>query len=212
VNDRAILFVDGNNWYHGLKAAGVRDQLRLDWTRIAQKLVSGRTWLETRYYIGEVKQQGNARLYADHRRFASGFLAADSRHSIHYGRLEQRNVPSEAAAELAEYLGGLRTKIDPVVYKELVALAHRHRQSVVRVEKAVDVMLAVDMVTLCCDKAYDSAYVLSADGDFTHAAAFVRSRGCKVFAVAARNGNQLRNVVNTFIRLDPDWFSSLYKS
>jgi hypothetical protein len=29
--DRALLFVDGNNWYHSLKEIGVRDRSRLDY-------------------------------------------------------------------------------------------------------------------------------------------------------------------------------------
>lgn len=65
--NRAILFVDGNNWYHGLRRAGVVDQARLDHAKIAAKLVGPRTWIETRYYIGQVSQSGNSQLYADQR-------------------------------------------------------------------------------------------------------------------------------------------------
>jgi hypothetical protein len=55
------------------------------------------------------------------------------------------------------------------------------------------------------------AYVLSADGDYTHAVEFVRSLGKKVFAVAATPGAQLKNVVDAFIRVDVAWFNDCYK-
>ena len=54
VPDRAIVFIDGNNWYHGLKASGVRDLGRLDYARISRKLAGPRLWTATRYYIGRV--------------------------------------------------------------------------------------------------------------------------------------------------------------
>lgn len=208
--ERAILFVDGNNWYHGLKGAGVRDQLRLDWVRIATKLVGPRQWIGTRYYIGEVRQQGDPALYANQRRFQSLFVKAHANHSMHFGRLETRPVQSEAAKELLQYLGALKVRLPQDVYKELVDIGQRHRQSHMRVEKAVDVMLAVDMVAMACDQNYDVAYVLSADGDYTHAVEFTRSRGCKVYAVSASPGAQLAKVVNSFVRIDASWFDGLY--
>lgn len=71
-------------------------------------------------------------------------------------------------------------------------------------------MLAVDLVVMAQQNAYDTAYILSADGDYTHAAQFVRSLGKKVFAVAASNGAQLAAVVNKFIRRDATWFVDCY--
>ena len=79
------------------------------------------------------------------------------------------------------------------------------------VEKAVDVMLAVDLVVMAQQDQYDTAYILSADGDYTHAAQFVRSLGKKVFAVAPTNGAQLAAAVNKFIHIDASWFTDCYK-
>jgi hypothetical protein len=112
VDCRAILFVDGSNWYHGLRAEGVTNQMQLSWVKIAQKLTSPRVWTGVRYYIGEVQQQGNPLLYANQRRFISRFRAEDTRMSVHFGRLETRWQESDAAADLAEYLGRLKTRID----------------------------------------------------------------------------------------------------
>lgn len=208
--DRAVVFVDGNDWYHSLREAGVTDQLRLNHAKIALKLAGPRTWAATRYYVGQVPQAGNKQLYADQRRFIAKLQATDSRISVHLGRLEQRPVKSEAAEELIRYLAALRVRIDSGVYRELLDLGHRHRQATTLVEKAVDVMLAVDMVVLAERDELDTAYLLSADGDFTPAVNAVRSHGKKVFAVSAGHGAQLAAVVNAFIHVDAGWFDDCY--
>jgi uncharacterized LabA/DUF88 family protein len=207
---RALLFIDGNNWYHGLKNAECGDLGRLDFGRIAKKLVGPRSWVGSRYYIGQVRQTGNRNLYAEQRRFLDAFRAADARHSVHLGRLEPRPTKSPAAEELLAYLGGLQTRLEPQVYQDLVAIGDRHRRAEVMVEKAVDVMLAVDLVVLAARNEFDAAYLLSADGDFTHAASVVREHGKKVFAVSAGNGAQLARAVDSFIRIDRAWLADCY--
>jgi uncharacterized LabA/DUF88 family protein len=206
VADRAILFIDGNNWYHALRSAGLDDLGKLDYAKISEKLIGPREWVGTRYYIGQVKQQLNTRLYADQRRFLMGLRSTDARITVHLGRLEPRPAKNEAAEELATYLGGLTTRIEAGVYQDLLALAQRHRRSKVFVEKAVDVMVAVDMVLLAAQNRYDAAYVLSADGDLTPAVDAVRAVGKKVYVASAGYGAQLRAAANTFIRLPPSWF------
>ncbi len=211
-SERAVLFIDGNNWYHGIKEAGVVNSARLDYCKIAKKLVgTARPWTASRYYIGRVTQAWSQQLVADQRRFIASYEGADARNSVHYGRLEPRAVRSEAAYELLAYLGALKTKIDPAVYQDLVSIGNRHKAAHTQVEKAVDVMLAVDLVVMAQRNEFDTAYILSADGDFTHAAQFVRTSGKKVFAAAATSGAQLAKVVNSFIRLNKAWFTDCYK-
>lgn len=206
VPDRAVLFVDGNNWYHSLVNAGVTGRLHLDYVKIAAKLVGPRTWLGTRYYVGKVSQRGNVRLYADQRRFEALFTQSDARHTFHYGRLEPRTVESEAAKVLERYLHNLTTRIDGTVFKELMEIAKAHRKTTVMAEKAVDVNLAVDLVTMAQRDEYDTAYLLSADGDFTPAVAAARGLGKKVFAVSPDHGHQLAGAVDSFIHIKADWF------
>ena len=155
--DRAVLFVDGNNWYHSLVSLGLPDLIRLDYARISEKLTGPRTWIATRYYIGEVHQQGNSRLYAGQRRFLAHLTSTNPRISSHLGRLETRVVRNKAALELRRYLSGLTVRIEPGVYRDLMEMARRHTTSEVVVEKAVDVMLAVDMVTMGERNEFDAA-------------------------------------------------------
>lgn len=217
--ERAILFIDGNNWYHGIKHSGVDHLRQLSYPKIAAKLVGpAREWIGTRYYIGRMNQAWSVQLAADQRSFLAAFEASDgARPSVHYGRLEIRDVVSDAADELATYLGSLKTQIDPKVFQDLQSISQRYKTSKTQVEKAVDVMLAVDLVTMAQQNKFDTAYILSADGDYTHAADYVRGvvgpdgTNKKVFAAAASSGAQLAKVVNSFIRLQKPWFADVYK-
>ncbi|MYD69248.1 MAG: NYN domain-containing protein [Acidobacteria bacterium] len=133
--DRAVLFIDGNNWYHELKEHGV---------------------------------------YRDQRQFLAGLERTDPRITTHLGRLEERPEDNPAARELLHYLANLPQRIDSDVYRHLMQIGKTHRRQTVTVEKAVDVMLAVDLVVMAERDEFDAAYVLSRDGDFTPAVAAVR--------------------------------------
>lgn len=208
--DRAVLFIDGNNWYHALRDHGVINQKRLDYARISEKLTGPRDWLGTRYYVGRVQQPGNTRLYAEQRQFLAQLEQTDGRISTHLGRLEQRPDDNPAARELLSYLANLPRRIDSDVYRGLMRIATGHRRQTVTIEKAVDVMLAVDLVVMAERDEFDAAYVLSADGDFTPAVAAVRANEKKVYAVSMQRGRQLAATANSFITLPRDWFDDCY--
>lgn len=106
---------------------------------------------------------------------------------------------NEFAQEIKRYLANLTVKIDPAVYKHLVACVTKHEHATVTVEKGVDVMLAVDMVRMADRNEYDVAYLLAADGDYTPAAKAVMEAGKKVFAAAIEPGAQLAKVVYKYI-------------
>jgi uncharacterized LabA/DUF88 family protein len=212
VVDRALLFIDGNNWFHALCGVGVEDRARLDYKRISEKLVGPREWIGTRYYIGQVTQQQGDKVYAQQRGFLAKIQNTDARISVHLGRIEPRTTANDAAKELREYLGTLKTKIDPAIYADLSEIAKRHSSTVVFVEKAVDVHLAIDFVTLALKDAYDAAYLLTADGDYTPAVDAVRSLGKKVYAACPLPGAQLAKAVNSFIRIEPSWFDDCYSA
>lgn len=209
--ERAIVFIDGNNWFHGLEKKGVDRRLALNYAKISEKLVLYRDWIATRYYIGQVDQRQGAGVYANQRRFVSKLQQADARISVHFGRIEPRVQRDDAAKELVAYLANLKQKIDPVVYKALLEIGKRHAQITVWKEKAVDVMLAVDMVVMAIDNKYDVAYILSADGDYTSAVDYVRqSLHKKVFAASPLRGAKLADRVNSFISLQRAWFADCY--
>jgi uncharacterized LabA/DUF88 family protein len=209
--DRALVFIDGNNWYHALCEVGVEDRARLDYKKISEKLLGPREWGGTRYYIGQISQEYNPALYGQQRSFLASLESTDRRISVHLGRIEPRTASNDAAKELREYLGKLAIKIDTSVFAELNAIAKRHSQTTIFVEKAVDVYLAVDLVSLAISDAYDAAYLLTADGDYTPAVEAVRKLGKKVYAACPLSGAQLAKAVNSFIHLQRDWFDDCYR-
>lgn len=207
---KAILFIDGNNWYHSLKNIDVFDPARLDYRKISQKIIGRRNWVGTRYYIGQVVQSGNKKLYADQRQFTASLQATDRRISVHFGRLEQRPVKDPTAEKLRRYLAELPRTIDREIYQRLSAIAKAKKTTII-VEKAVDVMIAVDLVTMAMRGEYDAAYLLSADGDFTPAARAVKAIGRKIYAASPAHGAQLASAVDSFIPLDRAWFLDCYR-
>lgn len=211
VADRAVIFIDGNNWFHGLCNIGVENRSLLDYAKISEKLVGPREWLETRYYIGQINQKDNSALYAGQRSFLASLKATDSRISVHLGRIERRTESNEAATELAVYLKNNGASLAPGVFSDLNEIARKHSEVTVFVEKAVDVFLAVDLVTMALANAYDAAYVLSADGDYTPAVEAVRRLSKKVYAASCLPGARLAGVVNSFIRLEREWFDDCYR-
>ena len=111
--DRAVVFIDGNNWFHSLKNIGVADRGRLNYGKISKRLIGPRDWVGTRYYIGRVRQKPDKALYAAQRRFLSSLNATDKRITFHLGRLEPRRVDDPAANVLRKYLANLSTRIEP---------------------------------------------------------------------------------------------------
>lgn len=63
-------------------------------------------------------------------------------------------------------------------------------------------------MTMAFRHEYETAYLLSADGDFTPAVTAVRGLGKKVFAVSLGPGAKLAGAVDSYIRLRREWFRS----
>ncbi|MCY4281607.1 MAG: NYN domain-containing protein [Gammaproteobacteria bacterium] len=202
---RAIIFIDGNNFYHGMKKEGL-SSIELDYAQFSRKLVINREWLETRYYIGRVKQEGDTTRYQKQQKFLHQLKTFDK---VNYflGRVERREMKG-ASKKLNKWLNALPNRpdvsISPKIVEELRRVASI--DSVTWVEKAVDVMIATDMVSMAHENKYDIAYLLSADGDFTHAIKKVRDAGCKILVASPVPGYQISKAADSFIRLDRKFF------
>lgn len=210
-SDRAVVFVDGNNWYHFLRAAGVARPMQLSYSRISEKLVGPRQWLATRYYIGALKQDWNPRDYANQRAFLSLIRKDDPRITVHLGRLERRMYENPLARELRAYLESPSVAIAKDVRDHLRALAAAHAKVATLKEKAVDIMLARDLLEHAMTDRFDAAYLLSADGDFTPVVETIRHRGKKLYVASPGYSSQLRQAANAFITLDEAWFADCYR-
>lgn len=209
--DRAILFVDGSNWYHALREKGVRDTMDLDYAAISKKLAGPRTWVATRYYGVTLDQPSDPVLYANNRRFLSLIESDDPRVSVHLGRVEPRPVDNPLADELDVFLRANGQTLSRPTHAHLATLVRRYRSLPNWVEKGVDVALAVDLYRLAQEDTYDAAYLLSADGDYVPAVRLVRGMGKKVYGASPNFCSALDNACNSFIPLPGSWFADCYR-
>jgi len=211
--NRCILFIDGNNWYHGLKAIAV-DSGWLDYRKVADKLLLGRELRQIRYYVGKVS--GNLQRSRSQARFLER-LRSQGIH-IELGRIERNKRSPDnnpVVSKLKALLDDVRDSLPEDAVYRFDALCSEPIPYLT--EKQVDVSIAVDLVEMAHRDEYDTAYLFSADGDFVPAVKAVRRLNKKVFAVGAssperRHGRQLEAAANTFIPLKRDWFaeSNLY--
>lgn len=206
---KAIIFIDGSNFYHGMKKKGL-SSMELDYTQFSRKLVLDRRWIETRYYVGRVKQEGDVTAYQKQQKFLHQLKNFENV-SYFLGRLERRQMNS-SGKKLKRWLDALPRRPDVSILPEIVEELRRVASidSVTWVEKAVDVMIATDMVSMAYENKYDIAYLLSADGDFTHAIKKVRDTGRKVFVASPVPGNEISKAADTFIPLNSSFFDGCW--
>ena len=205
---RSTVFVDGNNWYHGLRSLGL-DSGDLDYQRLAKKLLMGRRLQEIRYYVGKVSGD-LPRVRAQERSLAA---LRQQGVVVELGRIERNLMPAgrnPLAARLRQLLAAERDAVPPGFAEQLDALCAASIPYFV--EKQVDVRIAVDMVGMAYRSAYDVAYLLSADGDFVPAVREVQRQGKRVFAASPSKGHQLGQVVDAFVDLPRSWFHGLYRA
>ena len=202
---RAILFIDGNNFYHGMKSLGL-SSVNLNYKKFSQKLILSREWVETRYYIGQVKREGDLTRYSKQRKFLAMLNKLD-RINYFLGRVESRSS-KDVAKKLTRWLDSLSERLDVTVSKQVISQLRgiANTESTQYVEKAVDVMIATDMVSMAYENKYDVAYLLSADGDFTPAVKKAREIGRKVFVASPLPGYQISQVADIFIPLTREFF------
>ncbi len=188
----------------GLSANG------LNYSKFSQKHVKDREWIETRFYIGKLKQghdQETQKLYAGQRKFLL-MLEKQKKVKICLGRMEHHFAKNTA--------NGLDSWLDNIPkFKEREAVPSWAKQKLrniadkeisVWTEKAVDVNIAIDMVSMAHEDKYDVAYLLSADGDFTPAVQKARDIGKKVFVLSPAHGSELAQAANVFIPLQKENF------
>lgn len=134
-----MLFIDGSNFYHGLKKNF--GTTRIKFVGFSKYLRSGRKLVSIEYYNAPLSQQLNPVSYAGQQRFFEAIK-----------RLPELNL-------------------------HLVKLVKRFditKQNQVIVEKGLDVMLAVHMFKHAISDNYDTAILVSGDGDFAPAIEIIR--------------------------------------
>ncbi len=204
---RAILLIDGNNWYHGLKKIGIQST-DLEYRKVAEKLLQhNRRLIEICYYVGKVF--GDRMRVRRQKNFLKVLRLQGVKISL--GRIEKHEIfpkDNPTARNLKNIINQHRDYIRADILAELTHLCAITIPTYT--EKQVDVQIAVDLLSMAQRDEYDTAYLLSADGDFVPAVKEAKRVGKCVFAVSASTGRQLGSAVNDFIRLRHDWFLNCY--
>ena len=138
--DRVIVFIDGSNLYHGLKEA--LKHARVDFQRLCSLLCGPqRRLVHVHYYSVPLRQADDPTGYAAQQRFFSQ-LRKIPYFTIHLGRLVDREREESCPGCSVKYI---------VKYQK---------------EKGVDVQIACHMLAFAFDNQYDTAILVSQDGDF----------------------------------------------
>ena len=202
---RAFLFIDGSNFYHAARDIGIATG-DLDYQALAHKLILARQLAGIRYYVGKVS--GDVSRIASQGKFLNGIRAQGV--DVVLGRIERRMLAPDKnplITGLENLIAANRANLSDPLLRRLQELCEIKLPQYT--EKRVDVSIAVDMVTMAWADQFDTAYLLSADGDFVPAVDAVGSRGKKVFAASPVVGRELQKAVDTFIPLKREWFSGL---
>ncbi len=173
---RALVFIDGNNFYFRLKdlANQINSKSPLidfGFYRFAEKLIRPHDLVGVRYYIGALKRQKN-------------------------------NSKSEKMyADQQKLLAKLRTQNVAVILGQLIQHPDKSFH-----EKGVDVRLAVEMIRFAREDKYDIAYLISSDTDLVAAIEEVKSFKKKVVYVGVPKGQSfgLTKTADDTLLLRPD--------
>ena len=212
VKEKAILFIDSANFDNFVRKKTGKPTRWLDYPEFSRRVVpEGEHWQETRYYAGQLKQEGNPDLYKNQRKFLAS-LKRTKDVSYHLGRVVRRPVIAEAES-LCSRLDNLRRRGDVSLgagaaeeLDEIIATLGAVRY----MEKEVDVLIAADMISMAHNGDYDVAYLLTADRDFAPAVRRVRETGKKVVVASPVYAGRLMQEANDFILLTEEYFEGCW--
>lgn len=182
---RIMIFVDGSNYYHSLKKSF--HTAKIDFQKVSDFLSKGNDLINIYFYVSPVPWQEDAEKYSSQQKYFEK-LKLIKRLELILGRLEHRkNKKLEKVKrdfhklyiEIKEDINSERTADFEELEKNLDEILKFGN----KVEKGVDVNLAVDLVTLAFENKYDIAIVISNDGDFVPAVKKAQSYGQKVYNV-----------------------------
>jgi len=167
--ERISIFIDGSNLYHGMKSLFGRTDL--DFARLVDWLVQGRTLVRTYYYNATVSATHDPQRASNQQRFFAS-LARIPYFTVRLGRLEPRGSSF--------------------------------------VEKGVDIAIAVDMLSMAYINAYDTAILVSSDGDFAKAICAVCDLGKHVEAACFRKAYHVKAAADKVTELNENSLAPLW--
>ena len=189
MDKKLIIFVDGSNYYHSLKKAF--NNTEIDFQKFSNFLSSNYNLVKIYYYSAPVSRQENPSQYSKQQKYFEK-LKLVKRLELILGRLEKRknkeleNIKKKYNFLLSKINNNLDSDILPEFYK-LKDDLENYSKFGTKVEKGVDVNLAVDLVTYAFDNKYDTAMIISNDGDFVPAVKKAQFYGKQIINIVFPN-------------------------
>lgn len=176
--ERVVIFIDGSNFYHGLKKN--IGKTNLDFYEFSKLLCGKRELIRAYYYNAPVTQKQDPVQHAKQQKFFSK-LDSTPYLTVKLGYFLEAERPRKIAclycSKEGEYL--LKNWI----------------------EKGVDTRIATDMITLAYKNVYDTAILVSGDGDFAYAIESVKELGKHTEVAFCSSPYHLKKVCDKFILL-----------
>ncbi|MFA5125804.1 MAG: NYN domain-containing protein [archaeon] len=148
--ERAIIFIDGSNFYHILKSTfgSSKSMNDFDFQSFVKHITQNKELIRTYYYSAPLDKNKDPAVYAKQQKFFE----------------ELKKIPSFELILCRMQKGKQNGKTTYMVKED-------------------DIHIAVDMVKLAYNNAYDVAILVSTDGDFVPAIEAVKERGKKVMNI-----------------------------
>jgi uncharacterized LabA/DUF88 family protein len=166
--EKLVIFVDGSNYYHSLKKAF--NNTNVDFQKLSNFLSSNYNLVKIYYYSAPLLWQENPAQYSKQQKYFEK-LKLVKRLDFILGRLEKRK--NKKLDQIKQRYDLLLSNLNNNINKENLNLFYEIKDDLEyyskygnKVEKGVDVNLAVDLVTFAYENKYDVAMVISNDGDF----------------------------------------------
>ena len=188
MNNRAIFFVDANNWYHNLK-----NWIRpgdIDICKVADLIAKEKhlSVAEIRWYVSMPDIKENPLVYQRQRKFL-WWLENKGVNII--TRKLQRLSTKELRKKREDFIESwdLCEQCKPIVAESFLDISDHHQK-----EKGIDVWIAIDIVKEAINNNLDCAVLISGDADFVPALNLTKKSGKEVFSCSVPRGysNELR--------------------
>jgi uncharacterized LabA/DUF88 family protein len=175
--DRVVIFIDGSNLYHGLKADF--GKTRVNVSSMVEKLVKDRHLIRTYYYTAPVTGIEDPEGAKEQQKFF-GVLHDTPYVTIRLGKLVKRTKTFKCP------------KCQELITKDSF------------IQKGVDAYLVLDMLKLAKDNVYDVAVLVSGDGDLAEVVRAVKEVGKQVENAFTKYGwsRELQQASDKRISLD----------
>ena len=240
MEEKVCIFIDGTNFSNTLRDQF--GDLKVDYHRFSQLLCKNRILTRIYYYTASYRQEDNPDLYARQQKFFN-YLRRIPYLELRLGRKEKRpmkfderlrkdfqiligpileksiekiskkfGLESLLPKQIEEFKARVTEIYDKEMFNKIFSIINKKSPKIV--EKGVDIALASEMIDLVYRNVYDTAILVSGDGDYVQAVETVKRAGKHVenaFFEKAPNIH-LRNACDIFVPITKDFINKCSKS